>query len=243
VLAENIKKIDEMLSDDHKVLDVGGGHRTFHRADHVIDILPYDERREVYEGGPRRCTRETWVVRDICEGSWPFGDKEFDFVVCSHVLEDVRDPLKVCAEMIRVGRRGYIETPSRLAESTRGHGRRYMAGHSHHRWLVEIEGSRILFTLKTHKIHHRRYSLKLGFNRRIRDEFAAVYLFWEGGFEYAENYPEDFDRFLLDFKRSQTLRGKTERRHSLGGGLRKILTYVKKGGSGLPANVLDASEQ
>lgn len=42
----------------------------------------------------------------------PFKDKEFDFVYCSHVLEHVVDPIRACRELMRVARRGYIETPT-----------------------------------------------------------------------------------------------------------------------------------
>ena len=52
----------------------------------------------------------------MCNSHWPFPDKTFDFVVCSHLLEDVRDPITVCRELCRVGKAGYIETPSRIRE-------------------------------------------------------------------------------------------------------------------------------
>ena len=42
----------------------------------------------------------------------PFGDKTFDFVYCSHVLEVVEEPVKACQEIMRVGARGFIETPT-----------------------------------------------------------------------------------------------------------------------------------
>jgi ubiquinone/menaquinone biosynthesis C-methylase UbiE len=46
---------------------------------------------------PEGFTRDTWVQRDICDHEpWPFEDRQFDFVVCSHTLEDVRDPVWVC---------------------------------------------------------------------------------------------------------------------------------------------------
>jgi hypothetical protein len=35
-------------------------------------------------------------------------------VICSHTLEDIRDPLWVCSEMIRIGKAGYIELPRGL---------------------------------------------------------------------------------------------------------------------------------
>ena len=72
---------------------------------------------------------------------WPFEDQFFDFAICSHTLEDVRDPLHVCAELQRVAKAGYIEVPSRVKETCLGHERWNQAGLSHHRWLIEIAGA------------------------------------------------------------------------------------------------------
>ncbi len=73
-------------------------------------------------------------------------DDWFDFAICSHLLEDVRDPLTVCRELSRVAKRGYIEVPSRAREIyskawlfhlRAGPGRMTEAGFYHHRWYVE----------------------------------------------------------------------------------------------------------
>jgi hypothetical protein len=64
-------------------------------------------------GGREWFGRGTWIQRDICDREpFLFKDKEIDFVVCSQTLEDVRDPLWVCSEMIRVAKAGYIEVPA-----------------------------------------------------------------------------------------------------------------------------------
>ena len=47
---------------------------------------------------------------------WPFADDFFDFAVCTFTLEDVRDPIRVCEEMSRVAKAGYVEVPSLLDE-------------------------------------------------------------------------------------------------------------------------------
>jgi uncharacterized protein YbaR (Trm112 family) len=70
----------------------------------------------------------------------PFADHAFDFVICSHLLEHVADPAAVLAELQRVARAGYIETPSRVAEKV----------HSLpiHNWLVGVEDGRLVFEAK-----------------------------------------------------------------------------------------------
>jgi hypothetical protein len=45
-------------------------------------------------------------------GTFPFRDHEFDYVICSHVLEHVEDVKFFVAELTRVASRGYLEFPT-----------------------------------------------------------------------------------------------------------------------------------
>ena len=90
-----------------RVLDIGSGGHPFPYAtvltDRYADNSPWG--RTV-----RDDIKTPFVVSDVHE--LPFGDKSFDFVYSSHVLECVKDPLAACREIMRVGKRGYIETPT-----------------------------------------------------------------------------------------------------------------------------------
>lgn len=242
MLFENLTKINEIISKDWCTLDVGGGSNTFYRANYVIDILPFDERRPFFGGERKYFSKKTWIEKDICDGNWPFKNKQFDFVICSHVLEDIRDPLKVCKEMIRVGKRGYIETPSRLCESTKGVARNYITGFPHHRWLVEINNNSIIFTMKYQKIHYWKYSFRLGFNRRLKEVFHNTFLFWDDDFKYRENYPDDWNKYLIDFKKNNSLKGKTEWKRNIVSGLKKGINNLKKRKTVLPKNILNSEK-
>jgi hypothetical protein len=192
----DIENVLAQIEPEHLVLDVGGWACPFNRADWIIDSEPY-ETRGFYEtigfpksqGGEKEYfSKATWVQRDICDKEpWPFQDKQFDFSICSHILEDIRDPLYVCAELIRVSKRGYIEVPSRLAESCRGQEQRNMAGLSHHRWLVDIKGNHIQFTMKYHTMHGDfRLSLPPSFTRKLPLTATYSYLFWDDSFTFTE---------------------------------------------------------
>ena len=92
---------------DERVLDIGSGGYPFPQAtviaEKFLEKSPSRRERLVTHNKPL-------VVSDISHLA--FRDKAFDFVYCSHVLEVVDDPLKACKEIMRVGKRGYIETPT-----------------------------------------------------------------------------------------------------------------------------------
>ena len=186
----NVERLLELLGPSDLVLDVGGWACPFNRAQWILDAEPYETRGfyrtfggPASQGGEREWfSADTWVRRDICAREpWPFADKQFDFVVCSHTLEDVRDPLWVCSELARVGKRGYIETPSRLWESCRGLESPRIVGLSHHRWFVEITPPRVAFTMKYHFIHDGyQFGLPRGYERRMAPDQRIASLWWEG---------------------------------------------------------------
>ena len=95
-MINDINKILAWIKPGDRVLDIGGATETFPRANAVIDILPYEARRHGPPlEMPEQFTRDDWYVGDLCYPAvWEnFADKEFDFVVCSHTLEDIRDPI------------------------------------------------------------------------------------------------------------------------------------------------------
>jgi hypothetical protein len=202
VLAAGRERIEAILREDDLVLDVGGWASPWPRADWVIDVMPY-ETRGLYgarDPGAERFGAATWVRRDVCEREpWPFADDEFAFAVCSHTLEDVRDPVFVCAELNRVARAGYIEVPSRLEEQSWGVAGPYV-GWSHHRWLVELDAGRVEFVAKPHVIHaNPAFHFTNGIGSTLSPEERVQTLVWDGGFAYGERIflePAELDAYL-----------------------------------------------
>jgi hypothetical protein len=176
------------LDRDALVLDVGGWAKPFARADWVIDLAPYDTRGLYgYDEGQRateRFTAEKWVIHDICASEpWPFADDQFDFAICSHTLEDVRDPVRACEELTRVARAGYVEVPSRLEEQMPGVQGAWV-GWGHHRWLCDVRADGIDFVFK-HHILHAREDLQIA-HRALAPEERVSTLWWEGTFAFRE---------------------------------------------------------
>jgi hypothetical protein len=88
--------------------------------------------------------------------------------------------------MVRVAKAGYVEVPSRLFEQCRGR-EPGIVGLSHHRWLVEVEGTHVAFFQKYHGIHgDYRLSFPASFARALSPEQEVAWLFWEGSFSFEE---------------------------------------------------------
>jgi hypothetical protein len=202
MLEHSGKLIDERLGADALVLDVGGGARPLARANWVLDAIPYSSRGQLgWTGDPagERFGPETWVQRDICDREpWPFENGQFDFAVCSHTLEDVRDPIWVAAELQRVAAAGYIEVPSLREELTYGIQGPWV-GWGHHRWLISIEGGRIEFLFKHHVINRAGSHLPAGTTGGMSSQERVQTLWWETSFEARERFmwtAEELDSFL-----------------------------------------------
>jgi len=229
LLAQSRRRIEATLADDAMVLDVGGGANPFPRADWVIDILAYGE-RGLYGDPPDPATERfdatTWVQRDICNREpWPFADKQFDFVLCSHTLEDVRDPIAVCDELVRVGRAGYIEVPSRLEEQSYGFQGPW-AGWGHHRWLIDIDDDQITFVFKHHVLHNRASDhFPEGYQASLSPSERVQCLWWTDGFRYRESIFLDgpsLDAYLSDFVARHQPRRRLRPRALLRAAVRRI---------------------
>jgi hypothetical protein len=211
---EKIKKILSNIKDSDLVLDIGGWTKPLARANYVLDYNSYETRGKMGHigDGPEQFNKNTWIMHDICSRKpFPFKDKQFDFVFCSHTLEDVKDPAWVCSEIIRIGKRGYIETPSRWIESKKGVGGslkfpQKLAGYFNHSWFVEVIDEELTFTTKNPLIH----VIK---NLQIKKVPSPILeFFWENNFKYREKLIlslNDAVHDLLDFKLKEINNEKT----------------------------------
>lgn len=79
----------------------------------------------------------TFIDLDLDFDKFTVNDNFFNFVYCRHVLEDIQNPQNAFSEITRVGKLGYIETPSPLIELTKGaENASQLRGYSHHRYIV-----------------------------------------------------------------------------------------------------------
>ncbi len=230
---KSINLILEKLPDSAMVLDIGGASAPFKRANHIIDAVDYESINWDQAKGPGdvRFTKESYTQHDICSHvPWPFKDKQFDYSICSHVLEDIRDPLWVCHEIIRVSKAGYIEIPSRLYETTFNIEIKKLAGASHHRWVIDlVEDKNLCFTFKYMHIHTKAVNKNKGKYRKS-DRNMYLCLEWSDSFEFHENWlnsgKEIFEYYLekqIDEKEKWGIYRKVGSRNFV----RKWLGYLK----------------
>lgn len=98
------------IKNGHKVLEIGPGSSPYKRSDVLLEKTFSEEDHIRQCGGtPAALTDPRTVFYD--GGAFPFKDGEFDYVICSHVIEHVPQLEYFCSEMFRVSRAGYLEFP------------------------------------------------------------------------------------------------------------------------------------
>ncbi len=129
------KTMDDLhIKKRYHVLEVGGGNHPDKRAHVVVDKYVDDN---THRSGDLRVLKNQKFVHADGE-NLPFKDKEFDYVLCRHVLEHVDDPIQFVKEQARVAKMGYMETPSLLGE--------YIAPKESHRWVIQdIDNKLVLY--------------------------------------------------------------------------------------------------
>lgn len=117
-----------------RVLEIGPGNDPDYRAHVLADKFILDNTHRsadifIYP-------HQTLIHADA--EHLPFADKEFDYVICKQVLEHAEDPTRFINELMRVGRAGYIETPSLIGE--------FLFPKVSHRWVVlDIDDKIVLY--------------------------------------------------------------------------------------------------
>ena len=207
------------ISENDFVVDLGGGPSPFVRANKVIDIMTYDAYLKCKKENDRIVSESNWITMDFSYAEpLPFEDKSVDFVVCSHTLEDLNNPIWLCKEINRVAKRGYIEVPSRLIESMKGLElskplNDLYTGYYHHKWFVELINDEVVFTHKNPLIN---FLPDAFFDRKEVDSYieeADYYIensricyrnlaiYWKNSFKFRENIAlNEINGILDEFK-------------------------------------------
>lgn len=163
-----------------KVLDVGPGANPLPRADVLLERI-YENEGEFdaqvgYAGKLSTDKKTVYYTGD----RFPFEDNEFDYIVCSHVLEHIEDVSGFLAEIVRVGKKGYFEFPTIYYE--------YLYNFDVHKTLLMMRDG-VLFWMPKHEADMDRFlPVQKLFYKSLEKEYytLAVELkeFFFQGFEW-----------------------------------------------------------
>ncbi len=174
---KNIKPAD-------KVLEIGPGGTPHVRADVFLEKKYETEAAWNSQRGltPRRVTSKKVVYYD--GGKFPFQDKEFDYIICSHVIEHVENVEFFVSELFRVASKGYIEYPTILYE--------YVYNFYVHLNFIKFKNDRLYYLKKedtalaqflpVQRLFH--HSLKMGYSRNVENLRHVMF----EGFEWQREF-------------------------------------------------------
>ena len=185
----NINKILEK-NQNWKVLDIGCGYRPHKNATVIADVQDFSY---IY--------KEKKFIQ-IKEKKLPFSDKEFDFVIASHVVEHVEDFEFFIKEIERISSKGYIELPSRLGDNLVFENKT-----DHVWWFLYDDVNNKLVASKRNQIIEPFITVSTGkLFEKIFRESLVIELMWEEKIDYQiDNFirQEDVEKipFLKLFKK------------------------------------------
>ena len=164
------KFVEEYLSQkkDWKILDIGCGYTANKYSTHVADTQDFS-----YLYKNKKFTH-------IKDKKLPFSDKEFNFVIASHVLEHVDNIEFFIKELERVANCGYIEVPTRLEDNL------VDVNEKAHVWWINFDDiNNSLFITKRKQIIEPFLSVSTIQNLRkfFRDSLITE-IFWESKINY-----------------------------------------------------------
>jgi SAM-dependent methyltransferase len=117
------------------ILDLASGHNPFPKAtilsDRYLEITKHRRQEITLDHRP-------FVILDLHH--LPFKAKSIDYIYCSHVIEHVENPEQACSELMRVGKAGYIETPTLMKDALFS-----WAKDLGHKWYLVGFGNRLVF--------------------------------------------------------------------------------------------------
>jgi len=105
------EKIKSIKSTD-KVLEIGPGATPHYRSDVFLELKYQTENELIAQSGNVGLLKTNKPLFFYSGEEFPFKDNEFDYVICSHVVEHVNNLQKFVSEVNRISGKGYYEFPT-----------------------------------------------------------------------------------------------------------------------------------
>ena len=158
-----------------KILDIGCGYTANENATTLCDVIDLQEQYP-----------DKKFVKLVSK-NLPFADKEFDFVIASHVLEHVENPELFIEELQRISNRGYIEVPTTLEDNL------VFENKKDHLWHINFDDDNKKLNINK-KVQVFEPILTVSSSQLFRNYFRSslvIELFWEDKIDYNFNAEND----------------------------------------------------
>ena len=162
--------IDNLLNKNlsWKILDIGCGYAAHKNSTVICDV---QDLSNFY--------KDKNFVR-LKEKTLPFKDKEFDFIIASHVLEHVEDVEFFIKELQRVSSKGYIELPTILEDNLVFENKR------DHLWHMEFDDNQNELHISK-KIQYLEPMITVSSIKKFAEFFRqslVIELYWEDSIQF-----------------------------------------------------------
>ena len=167
------KYINNLLQNNTtwNILDIGCGHNASKFAKVICDVQDLSNHYQ-----------DKKFIR-LTEKKLPFKDKEFDFVVASHVMEHVEDIEFFIKELERVSKKGYVELPTMLEDNLVFENRK---DHLWHMDFDDVENKLLI----SKKVQYFEPVLTVATVKKLNEVFRTslvLELIWEDSINYIVN--------------------------------------------------------
>ena len=156
------------LNSSWNILDIGCGYGASKYANVVCDV------QDLSKYYPNK----TFIK--LTEKKLPFKDKEFDFVIASHVMEHVDDIEFFISELERVSQQGYIELPTMLEDNL------VFENKKDHIWHMDFDDVELKLLI-SRKIQYFEPILTVSSIKELNKIFRKSFileLYWENKIDY-----------------------------------------------------------
>ena len=150
------------------ILDIGCGYGASKYANTICDV------QDLSKYYPNK------KFVKLIQKKLPFKDKEFDFVIASHVMEHVEDVEFFIKELERVSNKGYIELPTKLEDNL------VFENKKDHLWHMDFDDVELKL-LVSKKTQYFEPILSVSSIKKLNEVFRkslVLELFWENKINY-----------------------------------------------------------
>lgn len=167
----------ENRSESLRIIDLGGGkEKHFPQksqiVDTVVDIKAFDDASE-YRNFITGDLNSPSLFRDLEE--IVSRDGKFDYALCTHTLEDIRNPQLTLEFLPKIAKAGLLSFPSKYLELQKFEAPTSVRGFHHHRWIFTVDRGTLVLVPKVNLLEDKIFNPVA---RKYHDGIGELWLEW-----------------------------------------------------------------